>query len=999
MSYTDFTKKTRSKKLILAHIEAREKVKLFQVHDEAIYKRSVNHFVVGLKDNGTDLQEVSSLGALVAGSWYFDPLESVVYTWIPGGVDPKTRSIYLTYRLFFSNHGAEHYSHITSGSIVHYDARIDDIGDLKLELDYENTGIALETNSSIQFMNNDGYFDEIFDTLIFENQDATFYSWSDDLPYTSAKVIYKGVVSEKSFTEKLVKFTLKDQLTKLKQTLEVSRFSEEDGTLEDAMIGKPKRIIFGRVDRIRTHGVDKVGDGFALTGTISGSADRNLLEGTAQAGLGSTTVNGVGTSFIGNIAPGNQLTFKEGLAEYTYTVSSITSDTVLVLTSPTTAAFNLASIRNISTGSSDIPGTVAGTLGASALTGTTTTFTTSLRVGAKIKITVSGNEYDNVVDTITSNTALTLVNPLTVTVPAGSKVKLVAVENNVIEGSGTQFLKEVSPGDKIKIIVNLEEVEYSVSSVESDTSLTIGDEIETTFTGFSATNFPEINYRHKNRRWNIAGHKLRQSTTVITFKKDSINFQVLEIGDIESGDKLVILGETYIVVRVSGNFVRVNQGLPTSVSSGTEVTKIPLQEVYFGKTPLVADRDYTLENGTGNAVVVIDPLAEFNVAVPKNPSVQFNMTSVSTIVTTSSTLVDITAIIKPRDWIRAKSISLPDWYEVLAVEKDTIYLRTPAAATYTGLIQFKNPEYIGDESLIAASCLGYGTGTKWLRYPSDIVAWLLEQIGVDNINQDSFDETETDCPYLMSLYYPSTLGSEVPNIQEMITDVNKSVFGSLYLNDSFEFSYTTLNADRGEDLESIEDEDIQSFSVTSKSNIVSTVIVSYSPNVDTLSGAEGFRTTKLESDFVNEAVGRKQTLETTAYLYRSDDADTIAQRFLFFRSLTQSIVKVKSKLNLTNKSLNDRVFLDLARLYKRFAGRDRRKIGIINSIIKDGTGTEVEFNDLGNIFNRVASITPNTVSSWDPEDENVVKYGFVLDNDTETPDPTSEIGLGSNLMG
>jgi hypothetical protein len=999
MSYSNYANLTRSQKIILAHLEARQRLRLFTLHSGSIYYRNVDHFVVGATHGTSTLTKAASVEAMSAGSWYYDPQAGRFYVWAIGSVNPQTVSLYVTYRFFFSNIPTEQLSDITSGELVHYDARINSIDDLKLELDYENTGIAIETNSSISLINNDRYFDPIFDTLIWENQRAKFYSWNTELTYAEAKVIYDGLVTDKTFSPASVKFSLKDQLTRLKEIVSSSRFSEDDGDLDESVIGKPKRIIFGRVDKIRTQGVNKTLDGFSLTGTCSASTTRNLLAGVANGSAGAAAVTGVGTSFIGNIHPGNTIKFVVGVTEYTYTVSTVTSNTALTLTSNLLFPLVSATIYNMASGDTSIAGTVAGTINTATVTGTSTLFTSMLAVGTKIKLVSGSNEYRHTVATVASNTSITVTPNLSVTL-SGATLKVIAPENNVITGSGTSFLSECSPGDSLKVIINEEGVSYAISEIVSDTELTVGEEIDTAFTNESLVNEPERPYRLRNRRWNIAGHKLREYTTTITVKVNNTNFQVEDIGDIEPDDRLVIEGETYLVTRVSGNFIRVNQGIPTEVSSGYEVTKIPLQNVYQGPVRLIADRDYTLENNDDGATIVIDPLAEFNCTTPKALNITFTLTSGSRIVTTSATDFDLTSVLKPRDWISARSVNITgQWYEVLDVQPNKITLRTAVITSFTGNLLYKSPDYISDDSLITADCLGMDTGSLWVRYPSQVVKWILEQLGVTNINEDSFSQAEDDCSYTMALYYPESIGGELPNIRDMISDVNKSVFGSLYLNDSFEFCYSILNADRDAEPEVLKDEDIVSFQVKTKNAIINQIILEYSPFVDTNTESEGFRTIQLTSDFVDEAIGKKETLTVKSYLYREEDANRIASRWLFFRALTQSVVSVRTKLNLASKSLNDRLFLDLARLYYRYGGNDRRKIGIINAISKDGEGCEVEFNDLGNLFNRVASIAPNTAGDYDPDSSEVVSYGYIVDNDTETPDPSSEIGLGSNLIG
>jgi hypothetical protein len=919
MSYADFAKKTRSKKIILAHLEAREKLKLFNVYSGSIYSKSVNYFVTEVKVNGTYLTEASS-NALTAGQFYYSPDEGLLYVRLTDNSDPKLNSVYVTYKFFFSNIPVNLPHSITTGETVHYDSRIKSIGNLKLELDFEQTGIALETNSSITLENNDGYFDNIFDPLIWENGTVRFWSWSDDLPTSEAKLIYRGIVSDKTFSPSQVSFNLKDELSKLRQPLNWGRFSSLDGELDNSVINTPKRVILGRVDKIRTVGVDKTLEGYPVTGTITGSADTNLLSGTVSGSATTNTINGLGTSFTTQITAGQRIRIITPLTEYSYTVNTVVNNTQL---------------------------TISGT----------------------ISVTFSGAQARNA-----------------------------DVENNVVSGTGTSFLSQLSPGDTLNLTVNSTAYEYKIRSISSNTALLLDDEITATFTSVNATNLPAIPYRAKNRLWHIAGHKLREYSVNITAIDNATNIRVNNINDIEQGDFVTILGSSYLVLRVSGNLITLNQATSPTPIVGDTVTKIPVQQVFVGNTQYVINRDFTISNTTTDAVLTFNSLAEYNVAKTNNPNLSFTFTSGSRNVTTSSTTVDLTTLIKPRDWIKAKIITAPDWYEVLSVDTSSLTLRTSAVASYTGAIQFKSPDYINDDSLVTVSCLGLDTGS-WVRYPAQAVNWMLTSAGLTDINSSSFTQAEADCNFTLSLYYPRSIGQEIPALRDMITDINKSVFGSLYLDNSFNYTYKILNADKPEDLEAIKDEDIVNFSVATKSNIINSLILKYGPYVDLDAQSETFNTILRDSNFVNEAVETKQRLEVTSYLYYEDEATIIAERWIFFRSLTQSVVTLSAKLNLALKTLNDALLLDLSRLYKRFGSSSKRKIGIINSISKTGDTTSVQINDLGNVFTRVPAIAPDTAADYSVGSEDLDRYGYVLDNDTETPDTTSEDELGTILIG
>jgi hypothetical protein len=920
MAYSDYADKTRSQKLILAQLSAREKLKLFDLYSGSIYRRIVNYFVTSVKVNGDYLVEASS-NILSPGEFYYNPVEGYLYVRLIDDTDPKLNSIYASYRFFFSNLSADIPSNIVSGDIVHYDARIKGIGQLKLELDFENTGISLETNSSIQLENNDGYFDNIFDTLIWENNSAKFWSWSRDLPYSEAKLIYRGIITDKSFSSKEVKFNLKDELSKLRQSVSVGLFSELDGDLDSSMINKPKRIVFGRCDKLRTVGINKTLDGFKLTGSISGSADLNLIPGTVSGLASTNAINGTGTNFLTSVNPGDSIKITHVFSEYTYTVATVISNTQLTITGLLTASFSLATMRN--------------------------------------------NE----------------------------------VENNLLTGTGTSFLSEVSPGDSISVTVDQVEYSYGVAEVVDDTNIVLDDEIEASFIGVDGFNSPEIPYRGRNRLWHIAGHKLREYNLTISSVIDPTNINLVAINDLEVGDYLLINGYKYIVVRISGTNVRLNQALRSAVSGGDYATKIPVRIAYSDKQEYVIDRDFSVLNTSSDAILEFNDLAEFNVATPKNPTITFSFTSGSRDVSTVANDKDLTSILRPRDWIRAKSIGLPTWYEILKVNQDSLVLRTPASDNYTGNIQYKNPSYISDDTLVTVDTLGLEDGDSWIRYPAGAVKWLLDNVNLTDINLDSFAEALDSCQYTLSMVYPRSIGNAIPSIRDIIKDINESVFGSLYLDSNFQYSYKILNADRPEELTVVKDEDIIGFSVSTKSDIYNSVALSYAPYTDLDSQDDAFKSIIIESDFVNEAVEKVEQLKAVSYLYWESEATTIAERKLFFNSGTKSVVSVSAKLNFILNSLNDVISLDLSRLYKRYGSAVKRKMGLINSIVKDGSSTNIQINDLGNIFSRVPSIAPNDAPDYAPGIEEVDSYGYILDNDTETPDASSELELGSNLIG
>lgn len=921
MSFAEFKNQTRSQKVVLVTLESKKQFKVFSLVSGTIYEKSVGFFVVGVNAGGVSLEQTT--GTPGVGQFSFNAQTGKVT--LNTGVDPVTQSVFFTFRHFFSTLPAALPYDLNTGSVVDWEPRIkNDVSDLKLELDYENTGIALETSSNAVFINTDGFFDPIFDTHIFEGQAVRFYTWGTTLLPSEAKLIYRGTITDKAFSTSEIRFTFKDSLSVMRQVLQWSSFQESDfsGKPNNTVLGKPKRLVFGTMEKLRTTSLDVVGSGYTLTGTVVGDANRNLLDGTVQGTSGGNTLTGTGTFFTSQLAPGNRILVQTPLNEYTFTVSTITNDLSLTITGTFPASFLGASIRNLE------------------------------------------------------------------------------VQNNIVDGTGTDFINELSPGDSVITTVSGVEYTFTVDVINSATQFTITEEIEATFFNVSLDVVPFVPWRQKNRVWHIAAHGLHTFTMNVTAILDSVTIEVDDPKDLRQGDRIDLAGRAYIVNAISGLKIRLNVSIPGSVTLPQTASLIAVPRAYIGQNLLTYPRDYSIVNTSTESRLVLSDLAEFNIARTISSSVQLQFTNGSDQITLVSTDVDLTSIFKTRDWIRPRLITEPAFYEILSVTQNTIKLRAPyVGQTFLGGSQRKSPEFASDDTLLTVDCKGLSEGGVWKRTASQAVQYIIEQGGVTDINQDSFDQAVSDCQFDLSIAYPFSPGGEFPDIRKMVTDINQSVFGSLYLDNEFSFRYSILNSDKPETLTVLGDDDILGFSVSTKNNIKNRILMQYRPSVDLITGQDVFKQIDQNSEFVDTHIGQVDTLNVTCFLYDDQDALTIAERWLFFRSLSQSVVTLNAKLEFIDTTLNDVVALNLDRLFNRYGGQDRFKIGLVNLVSKDGQNSQVRINDLGNILNRVGAIAPDDQPEYLSASRlEIAKWTFIVDNETETPDLT-ENELGNNLIG
>lgn len=845
INYEQASKLVKSEKISLVTCEAIKQAKIFQLYSGATYSKSVPHFVSNVLQNGVELEIAPDKDSLTMGTWFFDAKNKTVYVNIVGDADPKTSNVSIVYKFFFSNVPINLPYDLSNGETVEWLPLIRSIGSIGQSLDDQNTGIVLESQSSVEFIN-DGYFDSIFDSLIWENQKISFYSWFNGIELSENKKIFDGVIESKDFSQDKISFKVKDYVYKLKNKVNLGLFSQSDGELLESIIGTPKRRIYGQVKQARCVPIDCTLDGYPLTGTIS-----------------------------------------------------------------------------------------------------------------------------------------------------------LSIGSDIATGSGTQFLKELNQNDELVFIYNNEEVIYSVDLISSDTSLKLSKKSEQAVTNQSIVVDPEKPWRFKNRRWHIAGHKLRQTVAEILIVINARTFVVDNVSEFESGDVILINSQSTQVTRVSGNEIVLEQNIFPVPSAGDIIARFPINKVHFGERELIPFRDFTLTNST-EAILEIDELAEFNISTEAvtDHNLSFNHLSYSV---SSSASADLRTVISPGDFIRPTVQSNDTWYEVHHVGPQIVYLKTPfnqGGGNSNNPARIKKMQVIDDESLITVDCYGYDNN-KWIKTASDCVKHLIQNdAGFANVNNDSFNQANADCSYKISMVIPQDIGQEAPMIRDVITDINESVFGSLYGDSSQNLSYSIVNTRRPTSLKELHDDDVLSWDTSSNQKIVNTVKINYAPFVDLVTGDNGFNIITYTNEFVENNVRIKNTLEKTCYLFNEQDATTIAQRYAFYNSLSQSIINIKAKADFFTSSVNDRVYVNFDRLYNRYGESSRRKIGVISSIKKSSYDTEISMNDLGNIFNRCHTLAESTTAPFtSATDDEKIKYGFILDPDTLTPDPTSEEDLGSHLIG
>lgn len=1000
MTFEEAALLPRSEKITLVTMLAEKRVKLFDNYSGSVYVKDAEYYVHQVKQFGVELEVVNSIPTS-PGTYYYSYAEKKIYVWLIGDGNPSADDVSLVYKFHFSNAPVILPSDLSSGNDVEWLPYIESVGSIGQSLDDENTGIVLESSSSVSLINQ-GFFDNIFDTLLFENKAVSFYYWFPITPVSEARKVFEGVVESKSFAPDKVVFNVKDFIFRLRDNLNLGTFTEADGSILDTYLGTPKRRIYGRVNKCQCVGLDTVKNGYALTGLITISENVNTLTGTASAAYvsndltgtlsgnaGTRTVTGSGTSFLSQISANQKLRVTNGFATYNFTVQSVNSNTSITVSSNINITFSGFTGKNFSVGNKKVYGL-------------NTKFLEELQNGNSIQFFSGPTTYDFTVESIESNTELTLSEYVTTSFSSYG-IKNLDIKNNVISGTSTLFLDELSPEDEILFIVNDTEYKYTIESVASNTVAFITDNVDAPVINKIGYVKPKIAWRKKNRSWHLAGHKLRSSQAEILTVINARQFVVDDNSEFFADDVVTIQTPggpiTTQVTRVSGDQIVLEQNIFPVPVAGDFISKEPVLGAYFGNTRMILNRDFTVTNTT-EAIIEIDELAEFNLAKESYSSVSLDFENGSNVIRSQSGF-DLTKIIRPRDWIRSFTQSNDVWFEVLFVQKESLILRTNySEQTNSSPARIKQVEIINDDSLITVDCYGIEYQNKWVRTASNAVRHMVKyDAGFLDLNESTFTQADSDCKYTLSMVIPDSLGSKHPLIRDEITKINESVFGSLYGNTVQEVCYSIVNTRRPATIQPIKDDDIITWSSESANEIVNKVTAVYGHFTDTVAASPAANYYTFDNEFVNKYTKIKREIERNIYLYDASNAETIAQRIAFYGSLSQLKVTLKSKAIFFNYSVNDRLYIDLDRLYKRYGSGSRLKIGIVSSVKKSSYDSEIVLNDLGNIFNRCPSIAPSSTMAFaSASDDDKVKFGFILDNDTLIPG-SSEDDLGSCLIG
>jgi hypothetical protein len=415
---------------------------------------------------------------------------------------------------------------------------------------------------------------------------------------------------------------------------------------------------------------------------------------------------------------------------------------------------------------------------------------------------------------------------------------------------------------------------------------------------------------------------------------------------------------------------------------------------------LVIDRDYTIAIDGTAQVLVLDELAEREVA----ESQAFEGSTIS--YTSGDRTVTVTAIaaktdLQVNDWIRG--IGETDWFQIFKIIDDTTFIvRQEPSSTYSGLYQFKRPEiYEEGDTVLSLTVTGKtedGTSTgALLKYCGSIVKDILTEAGITSIDAASFSTADDLAVHRLGFVIPEKFNdTRVPSVRDVINKVNTSVFGSLIQDENFELSYRVLSPERIDPITTFDEKRVLSIDVDSQGDqIVTFTELRYRfREAEISTGLEAFSVQNYTSPFAQYLVESNQSQTIETILYDDSSAVIFASRWGYLNEYTKSTITITADAGEYDLNVTDQVLVDHEYMYARLGSSIGQKVGHVQSFQTDAKTVRVTIDDLGNTFSRSSVITENDARDYAGELIRLRSLrGYITSNDGLVDDDPDTVGI------
>jgi len=572
--------------------------------------------------------------------------------------------------------------------------------------------------------------------------------------------------------------------------------------------------------------------------------------------------------------------------------------------------------------------------------------------------------------------------------------------SQTVTGASTSWPTELFQGDSITFGTN--EIEYTVETFTDATTLTLSEPYaEGSNSGLSMSLFPQRQRQSVNRYFLIAGHELTKPATTITTVYNARRFQVDDATDFRIGDTVEINGDVRSIRLIAdSDIMHLTTDLSVIPSETDDVERSPISSAHIDDKQISIGTDFTYDEETALLKLKSDAADHPEFRIAPILALSGTLATSTASLTVTGTGTDFNAELKPGDWVRIPNQSA--WRQVWSITSETSLILT-AVAGYTEsttVTVCKKPAYFKERSsvlsidVIGKSDDGQSTGSVLYRAP-EIVKDILTTAGLGSLlNDASFSAANNIAEHRIGLAIPKKWSDrKAPKLRDVINKINKSVFGSLFQNNSFKLEYALLDPAKPTSYKSFDRADTVSFDITSaQDKLVKTVNLRYNfKEWNYKSSDDDFSQAVSSSDISTYLAEITREFDIDTYLVDETSATIFAARWSFLLELASTSTKISTKLQGSELEINDIVAFSHPGLFNRIGSQDAQKIGLVQKIERDHSRSIITITDLANAFSRVAMWSPNTANDHDvasTEEKLLNGYwtdsGGMINNDEDT---------------
>lgn len=946
MSYSTFSSKTVSEKIILAHAHSVKRAFFFTLDDK--YYKVLNDVVVGVKINGVSLTSTTSKSNVDSTHFYYEI--STKKLWINSYSEDD--EIIVKFRHFFSNvpinlsWDLQDYS-----EEVEYLPRISGHPNFKSQA--SKNGITLTGSGSLKLLNNDDVLTSLLNKNVFENKEVTIYSFGRGLKPSEAIPLFRGFISGKNISSTEISFSLKDALFALETPVLLNKYSS---LVIDDHSDRLKRRVFGKVQNMLCQSIDQVGNGYAVQGTVTGIKDNEYVIGS-------------GTSFLQDLSP-NDVVSVGGIE---ITVDSVVSDTCFscaaltgtfynqtIILKPKISHYNKNRRIQVCDHALKVPNCVV------------------TKVISRNRVDVDSTENFKQGDKVELNSEI-----LTIRRISNSTIvftRCVSYEISINDTITKKALYKVQQGNK----------ELSLNDITLDNSssgcfLNLSSQTEFNSTTNQRANLSFRFFQGKNKVWlgspTFTNLTCVGQTVLGTGQQDySLFGKYFSFYD-EDGyescfwfsdnlEQTLTTKPSYVaaVDAIKGNKVK-RVGLESRAYSSNEIALLVADIV----CSTLSCWTYTISNN----VIYFTSKEAVSLNNGTAGTSGFSFSSFISGVNSNSKL-DLKTILKSRDFI--KDTQGNNWYEVLEVGEKYFTIRTNYSnSTTIDNLVYKSIDYIQDDSKILVDCYGgtvdnTSTGEA-IDTPIKVIKTLLIDILDESlIDLESFDSTIEKIASIVSLSLPLKFDDEsIPTTKDIVNSLLQSCNAILFLTSDLKIGCDLIDSEIV-NLRTITDSDIISWSYKAD-NVGSTLTSTVNYNFQDYNSSLDDSTKEIytfTSETASKYIETSASQETDAYLYEEYHASLLARRNQFINELSFKVISIKAGLSLFDLKVGQKVYINT----KRHVG-----IGQISTLINTGSYIELEVSDYGDIIRKCAKIQENDSLDYQTSDSTTHVYGsYITEN-------------------